>query len=105
MPQNTAKQDRASNGKFVKGKSGNPGGRPKEVAHVVELARKHTVPAINTLAEIMGNKDETGRARAAAAEALLSRGWGKPIQQIEGTGPNGEHAFLHGFLTQWGDRG
>jgi hypothetical protein len=27
---------------FTKGKSGNPSGRPKEIGHVRDLARKHT---------------------------------------------------------------
>ena len=34
---------------FQKGRSGNPGGRPKVVAEVKELARKHTGKAIETL--------------------------------------------------------
>ena len=34
---------------FKKGQSGNPGGRPKEIAEVKALARAHTITAINTL--------------------------------------------------------
>jgi len=47
---------------------------------VQDLARQHTEQAINTLAEIMNNEDVAPPARIAAAEALLNRGWGKPIQ-------------------------
>ena len=40
---------------FKKGQSGNPGGRPKVVAEVKELARAHTGEAIETLVSIMTN--------------------------------------------------
>ena len=62
-------------GRFRPGQSGNPGGRPKEIGHVKELAREHTVAAVKTLAEIMGNTGEPAAARARAAEALLNRAW------------------------------
>ena len=40
---------------FEKGQSGNPGGRPKVVAEIKELARAHTGEAIKTLVSIMTN--------------------------------------------------
>ena len=40
---------------FKKGQSGNPGGRPKVIAEVKELARAHTGEAIETLVSIMTN--------------------------------------------------
>lgn len=63
------------------GQSGNPGGRPKEVGHVRELARQHTEEAIQTLVQIM-RTGKPDRARVAAAEVLLDRAWGKPTQPI-----------------------
>ena len=38
---------------FEEGQSGNPGGRPKVVAEIKELARAHTGEAIKTLVSIM----------------------------------------------------
>ena len=45
---------------FRKGQSGNPGGRPKILADVRELARAHTAKALNTLVEIVGNEKVAG---------------------------------------------
>jgi len=64
----------------------NPGGRPKVVAEVKELARKHTGKAIETLVSIMDNPKTAPAARVSAANALLDRGYGKPPQHITGEG-------------------
>lgn len=72
-------------GTFVKGDPRiNPGGRPKELVHVRDLARQHTEAAIRTLSEIMHDEGQPGAARTAASTALLDRGWGKPSQMISG---------------------
>jgi Family of unknown function (DUF5681) len=69
---------------FEKGQSGNPGGRPKVVAEVKELAREHTAEAIQTLVSIMSDPKSAPAARVSAANALLDRGYGKPPQHITG---------------------
>ena len=69
---------------FEPGNKANLSGRPKEYPHVKELARVHTVEAIETLASIMRD-DDSSRARVAAAQVLLDRAWGKPEQSISGT--------------------
>jgi hypothetical protein len=67
---------------FPKGVSGNPGGRPRELADVKALAREHTTEAIATLVELMRTA-KTDSARAAAASELLSRAWGKPSLPLQ----------------------
>jgi Flp pilus assembly protein TadD len=70
-------------GSFQKGQSGNPGGRPKALAPVRDLARAQTEAAIETLVAIMTDTDASASARVAAATAILDRGWGKPTVQVE----------------------
>ena len=72
---------RSPNGQFPKGRSGNPGGRPKDEQKVAELARSYTREAIETLAELMRSSKD-GRVRGTAAQALLDRGWGKPKVEV-----------------------
>jgi hypothetical protein len=68
---------------FTKGKSGNPSGRPKEIGHVRDLARKHTSEAITVLVSIMNNEEEKAAARVAAAKELLERGYGRSQQEVD----------------------
>jgi hypothetical protein len=68
--------------RFVKGVSGNPGGRAKKLVEVSAAAREHTVEAIETLASIMRDKAATASARVNAAAILLERAWGKPAQTM-----------------------
>lgn len=74
---------RKADGRWQKGVSGNPGGQPRGMGAVRKLARSYTEAAIETLAEIMQDKEQGGPARVSAAEALLNRGYGKPVQQME----------------------
>jgi hypothetical protein len=68
--------------KFLKGYSGNPGGRPKKNAELVEAARERTQAALDTLESIMVNKRAPAAARVAAAREMLDRGWGRPTQDM-----------------------
>ena len=68
--------------KFRKGQSGNPGGRPKVLGDVQELARQHAPTVIVELARLaLRAKSET--ARIAAIRELLDRGYGRPRQVME----------------------
>jgi hypothetical protein len=75
-------------GKFVKGQSGNPRGRPpgKGPGRIVlwdykQAVRRHCPKALQRVAECLDDKDR--RIRLAAAEILLGYGYGKPTVQAE----------------------
>lgn len=65
---------------FVKGQSGNPGGRPKAEREVVDLAREASPRAIGRLVELIENRDP--RVAIAAANSVLDRAFGKPTQPL-----------------------
>lgn len=68
--------------RFVKGVSGNPGGRPKAQGDLRELARQHTAAALRVLEKVMNDETAPPSARVNAASAMLDRGHGHPQQSI-----------------------
>lgn len=54
----------------------------KAATDIRSLARSHTETALRVLAGIMEQPDAPPAARVTAANSLLDRGWGKPVQAI-----------------------
>ncbi len=54
--------------------------KAKGITDLKALARTHTEKAVNVLADVMNQPKATPATRVAAAESLLSRGWGKAVQ-------------------------
>ena len=81
-------------GMFKPGQSGNPLGyngqmRMRNKA-IEDLAREHAQEAVSTLVDLMRTGNDA--AKRAAAEALLDRAYGKPVdrQAVLNLGPAGE---------------
>lgn len=81
---------------FQPGQSGNPGGRPKAIARVRDLAREYTEQALQALVQI-ATEGESEAARVSAATAILDRGYGKPTQPIAGDDGEGGPSALSGI--------
>ena len=91
---------RTGKGYFVKGRSANPAGRPKNlpefapntddpdgadrrtVGNLVVEARKYSGLAVDTLVELTKD-NHADSTRYAAATALLDRGYGRPAQSLD----------------------
>lgn len=95
MSENRQKTDspkrKAPKTAFLKGQSGNPGGRPKRTAEEVDLiaaCKDKTQDALDVLLSIM-SEGENERNRITAALAIIERGHGKAVQPTTLSGPDG----------------
>lgn len=76
---------RDESGRFPKGVSGNPGGRPKTNVELVEAARELTAMALQVWEKAMtdfleGNGDASQALKAASDS--MARAWGKPPERV-----------------------
>lgn len=75
------KQERNSKGQFVKGNSG--GGRPKLPDDLKQAFREAAPDALRVLKKVLLDEDEATKNRIRAAEIILDRGYGKPVQAVD----------------------
>lgn len=59
------------------------GAKNKATLELKGLAQQHAEDALKTLVEIMLSAESSDKARVAAANAILDRGFGKPHQSID----------------------
>jgi hypothetical protein len=72
---------RTTNGRFQKGESGNPGGRPKLPAEMREMFQAKAPEAFEVLRKHLHASDP--RVSVSAATQILDRAYGRPAQTID----------------------
>jgi len=72
--------------RFEKGKSGNPGGKAKDLPGFTILCREWAIKyGLKFLQNLAANSNDE-KIRLAATEYLVNRGFGKPSEKIEHSG-------------------
>lgn len=84
-------ENRKKTGQFVRGKSGNPGGRPKrteEQKKALDDVRALAPTAARTLRHMLTGKEIPAAQRLKAVEIVLERTYGKPEARVEVSTPD-----------------
>lgn len=90
MPQN-----RTKTGRFVKGVSGNPGGRPKVPDAFKEMVQSKSIPALESVIAIMEDPSSKPGDVFMCAKLILEYANGKPTDNMNLT-----HGFVGDFSLE-----
>lgn len=100
-PKSDTPKRKAPKTAFVKGQSGNPGGRPpktEEQRTLEAMCKDKTLDALAVLLQIM-ESGEQERNRITAAMAIIERGHGKAVQPTTIGNPDGSKMDMNMTVT------
>jgi hypothetical protein len=75
--------ERDEHGRFIKGTTPNPGGRPAGVAALFRSGTKDGKEVFDILIGIARDIETPAKQRIEACELILDRGWGKVAQEMK----------------------
>lgn len=76
-------EGRDGSGRFVKGVSGNPGGKATLPALMKKMLREHTIEAVNRVIDIATDPKTAPRDAIAATRLLMEYGYGRPAAEFD----------------------
>jgi hypothetical protein len=94
-------EKRDGTGRFLPGRSGNPGGRPKGLAAYVREQTSDGREIVDYVLGVLRSKRQDTKLRLQAAEWLADRGFGRAVQAHEVSGEGGGPVT---FTLRLGDR-
>lgn len=95
--------DRDAKGRFVKGTSGNPTGRPKIPEDVKTMLKSATVEAAELLISTVKDPHVQISYRIDAAKEILNRVYGKPTQPLDADVDTTIRIMLEGELADYAE--
>ena len=96
-------ENRDNTGRFVKGRSGNPNGRPKVPTDVKKMLKDASKEAAQLLIDTVGNERVVLKYRLDAAKEILNRVYGKASQPIDGELDTTVRILLDGAVKDYAE--